>query len=123
MLLHADRTFQYLLSLQTIRVFLVTFGAYYVCWLPKHIFTVIGDADPSIYGIKSVRVLWLAAQWLTLSYPAITAVVIHIKRSTFPSWLTTSTCKMSDNENSFVHFQEPFQRNRIMTNEFDIELV
>jgi hypothetical protein len=68
-------------------MFLFPFGAFFICRLPITVITAIGEADPSIYDIEIVPVVWLVTEWMELSYPAVTAIAISFTRSTFSSCL------------------------------------
>jgi hypothetical protein len=61
---------------QTIKVFLLAFFAYALCWLPIHTITIVGDINPFIYDSKLVHVVWLFAQCLAVSNSAINPVIV-----------------------------------------------
>ncbi|XP_060594868.1 RYamide receptor-like [Ruditapes philippinarum] len=61
---------------KTIKVFLLAFFAYALCWLPIHTITIVGDINPLIYDSKLVHVVWLFAQCLAVSTSAINPMIV-----------------------------------------------
>ncbi|XP_053376275.1 RYamide receptor-like [Mercenaria mercenaria] len=83
---------------KNIKVFLLAFGAYCVCWLPIHVITIVGDVNPSIYDLKSVHVLWLFAHWMAMSNSAVTAMITIFLKSMFSSCLSKVFRKRTESD-------------------------
>lgn len=51
-------------------------------WLPLHIVTVAGDADPTLYDDQNIHILWVIFHWLGLCNCGTNCIFYFLKSST-----------------------------------------
>ncbi|XP_045210537.2 RYamide receptor-like [Mercenaria mercenaria] len=87
---------------KTIRVFLLAFFAYAICWLPIHAITIAGDISPQIYDSKLVHILWLFAQCLAVSNSAISPIIVLTAERKLPAKIKRQVCSLNSDRKGSI---------------------
>ena len=80
-------------------------------WLPLHIVTVVGDADPTIYDDQNIHILWVIFHWLGLSNCGTNCIFYFLKSSTIKIELKRVFSRMTCRER-YMDIKIPRVRSR-----------